>query len=551
MFSILDKRKQINIDGNILICDDLCNLDFFYKRNNKIISENTGKYLSIKYDNGSFISYNGANNNTSSNKYFLKNIIFTAPIKNWIGGERNINGIEMILFHSSEDNNSCQLTSVILFPSSSDEDKEKLSYKFFEKFIDKNTFPIRNKGPKDLENIEWEATDLLPEDKSFYTYNDPDNDSVNWIIMENDIGVPEKFISNFMSFVLGINSSNKNTILGVNDSTPNNPGDLIIFGHKMLLSNETINRIEKKRLLGCNNINNSATNNTDTNANNTTNLQNNDLNKVDDIENEIKDDIKGEFKENGGENGGKDKEDGTTKYSFWTIFFIVLLSVILFSIVLSLILYFINPNYFSHNFIIVGIMWLWNYIKELFGYVKKSVISSENNNLAKSGKNLSNSSRKNNLGQLNNVIKEPEAQSLSNNNIDKLVGTNNEQSVNTNSGTKELQQTLLSNDLSNNSLNDSSQQEPESNISNEINETNLSKLSNELLQIAAELKNKNNNKNIEKKLNTVANELKPKNMSYENKYPKLASLGETKGPFNNYRKPEKSFLTKIMETLSE
>ena len=124
MQNILDniKNPSTNIDiiGNIFICDELCNLSVKYNDHSNLSISQNDILLSLNYDNNSFITYNGNDEFGSQNiKYILKNIILIGPAKHFIKSYRrnsvNNMGLELILIHQSEDKQRYQNISVLLY----------------------------------------------------------------------------------------------------------------------------------------------------------------------------------------------------------------------------------------------------------------------------------------------------------------------------------------------------------------------------------------------------------------------------------------------------
>ncbi len=247
----LEKHKPINITGNILICDELCNLEFHYNSTDNLVLENNGKNLIIKYNNPGFIYYNGGDDfGTRRSKYFLKEIIITMPTNHYIKSHRNSNWMELILLHESEDKLSYQFISLLLDPTDSQTAQKTIQYQLYKKFKD---IPSSSQGTKKLENVvKIDGIDFLPDEdqRSFYTYNSPWDQSINWIVLETPLQVPTVLRDNLQK-ALGITRANYADRLQINQPIPTNPEDLIIFGHKMEISEQRRQHIEEEQQKQC------------------------------------------------------------------------------------------------------------------------------------------------------------------------------------------------------------------------------------------------------------------------------------------------------------
>lgn len=238
--NIISPDTNIDITGNIFICDQLCNLTFKYKDNNKMKIKNNIKYLEIDYDNNSYINFNGGDNNNSKFRdYILKKIIIISPPKHFIKSSRNINDLEMMFIHESTENNKTlyQITSIILEPTINTEYAKNISYKLFEKFSGNiPTSAQKLYNVKDIsDNNQWNAEDFLPDNRTFFTYNSPHDDTINYVVFQSKVYVPSNMGSNYNKYIISplltLDKEYINKIMTT--KPPINPSNLYIFGRQV------------------------------------------------------------------------------------------------------------------------------------------------------------------------------------------------------------------------------------------------------------------------------------------------------------------------------
>lgn len=227
--NILNPDTNIDITGKIFICDELCNLDCNFFDYDKLTLFNRNKYLEIQYNNKSFVNFNG--NGSINLKYYLQKIIIISPPKHFINSSRDLNNLELILIFQSD--KKYLLVSVFMSPVPNENDPNyisKLSYKLVEKFS--NSLPTKTIQTLNISNVgKWNIEDLLPEDKSFYTYIAPTDDTINWIVYQNPIYVPKNLKENYDKYVLK-NIPDYAKLLN-EAKVPMNPSNLTLFNHQI------------------------------------------------------------------------------------------------------------------------------------------------------------------------------------------------------------------------------------------------------------------------------------------------------------------------------
>ncbi len=237
---IYSPKTNIDIIGNIFICDELCDLNINYKDHNLISIINQNVTLEIIYNNKSCITYNGGEEFGSQQiKYTLKKILLLGPSKHFIQSYRRNSqdnmGAELILVHMSEDGKRFQNIAIRLYISDSCASKKKVQYKLFNEIAD--NIPTKKEKVKRINIESWSVEDFLPDNKTFYTYNSPFNTTINWIVFKEEVCVPSKLIDNYFKYVL--DPDQKQSELLRNAPIPDNPKNLIIFGHKIIQNIQT------------------------------------------------------------------------------------------------------------------------------------------------------------------------------------------------------------------------------------------------------------------------------------------------------------------------
>lgn len=230
--TIRNVKTNVDIIGNIFICDELCNISFNYKPHNNIILKNDSKNIYLNYNGNSFVNYNGGEEFGSvERKYYLKKIMFQYPAKHFIKSHRNDKAIELFLIHQDGNSERFQNISILLYPTESIKAKSTVQYKLFERFMDNIPSVIKESSSVNVDN--WNVEDFLPNegDRSFYTYNNPfDAGLVNYIVFQTPVDIPMNFFVNYLKS-LKITSKKQQQLL--NESpVPKNPPTLILYARK-------------------------------------------------------------------------------------------------------------------------------------------------------------------------------------------------------------------------------------------------------------------------------------------------------------------------------
>ena len=240
--NIHNPETNIDIIGNLYICDELCNLSFNYKDNEDINNltikhDKNSIVLEIKYNGKSSINYNGGERFGSKEIQFnLKKIVLISPAKHFIKSYRN--KMELILIHQSKDGKTFQNISILLDVSDDVENQKKIQYQLFKDIAE--NIPTKAVSNKKINTkYTWSAEDLLPDNRSFYTYNSPHDPKVNWVIFSNNVYVPSLLLDNYLKYVSGPIKNAKGEVAEkaekfINASIPINPKNLVLFSHQII-----------------------------------------------------------------------------------------------------------------------------------------------------------------------------------------------------------------------------------------------------------------------------------------------------------------------------
>ena len=254
-------------EGNILPCIELCNINFNFKQQNKLIITNQNGKLYIPPDVGNtlkstmFPCYSSINicseSTTPSDKlYTLVDIVITCPslhreyqnnTSTILDGE-----IYMVFKNDTHSNTTYKVLAILLEETSNLSTSTPEAYKLFESIA--SNLPA-NDSQKTITTIaDWDLNDLLPKNKWFYNYVHPNNPLVNWYVYKNHIYIPPSFKSNYIltvsriinngTITTGTDAYNKlySTIQTLQNPAPNTNLDksFIIFEQRDLSPEDSI-----------------------------------------------------------------------------------------------------------------------------------------------------------------------------------------------------------------------------------------------------------------------------------------------------------------------
>ncbi len=172
-------------------CGALCDLVFYY-RTSKCNMVNVNKNFVIDYDNGSYVLYN-------SEVFELDKIAFTHSASHKI--DNYTFPLEIMLYHRAPDSGKVLVISVM----SDVNDAVSRSKMFLEIMV--NQMPRNTGEQKKLNTADsWNIFDIIPETKSFFTYEgsliqSPCSENVTWVVFDNSINCSSNFFDSLRSVV--------------------------------------------------------------------------------------------------------------------------------------------------------------------------------------------------------------------------------------------------------------------------------------------------------------------------------------------------------------
>ena len=163
-------------------CIQNCDLTFFYSNSNCNILRTVQDIL-LEYEQGSYVIYN-------NNTYYLEKIAFTNPSNHQIDGSTF--QIEADLYHIEPTTGKILIICILIRVNHS----ISKSKTFLDSFIHSIPTNIDQSITLNLNN--WNIFNLLPEIKSFFSYNgsvirNPCTQSAIWIIMNQPVNCSQAF----------------------------------------------------------------------------------------------------------------------------------------------------------------------------------------------------------------------------------------------------------------------------------------------------------------------------------------------------------------------
>jgi len=183
-------------------CEVRCDAKFFY-RGSMCTLINTGSEFVIQYDVGSYIDF-------KNTVYALEQISITRPASHLINGQQY--AAEVLLYHKNKVTTDMLVVSVFLESS----DAVSPSKTFLDQFVD--YIPQDSNQVKTLNlGTDWNVFNVLPMEKSFYTYNgsiikEPCEQNTTWIIFANPVNASSHFFSQLVSKFPAVNNRNPNAL---------------------------------------------------------------------------------------------------------------------------------------------------------------------------------------------------------------------------------------------------------------------------------------------------------------------------------------------------
>jgi carbonic anhydrase len=190
------------ITKNAQTCEVRCDIKFFY-RGSMCTLINTGSEFIIQYDVGSYVDFKNV-------VYKLEQISITRPASHLLNGQQY--AAELLLYHKNSVTKDMLVVSVLLESS----DAISSSRSFLDQFVD--YIPPDSGQVKTLNlGTDWNAFNVLPNEKAFYTYNgsilkEPCEQNTAWVIFANPVNASTHFFAQLISKFPAVNNRNPNAL---------------------------------------------------------------------------------------------------------------------------------------------------------------------------------------------------------------------------------------------------------------------------------------------------------------------------------------------------
>ena len=213
----------------IFFCQTGCQLEFEFKNITSATFKNDGNYFTIipNENSNNYINWNGSGvSGQNMTRFDLKEIKFAAPARDVVGAITYNKSIQFYLtFVNSTYTNIMIVISII-------GQANNVGTTQTDGFVLLNTLspqiPLRNdvKTVSNLGNVN--LGNLLPTNKSFFSTLLNDN-NLQYIFMTRIIDIPESFLDNLISRVIGSQQAYQSKVNQYTQQLPTNPVGTIIF----------------------------------------------------------------------------------------------------------------------------------------------------------------------------------------------------------------------------------------------------------------------------------------------------------------------------------
>lgn len=236
---LVDAKFNVDIDSKssdyvgTLTCDQECYIEYHYQDTNNTTITNHNKYLELSYNNKSFVKYG-----IKMTKYNLRKI-FIIPIKQYRAGTRNRNGLQICIVHENEKVQDKFLIVAINLQSGRQNDNNQEAYKFVDT-VSRN-IPTRRQKRKQVKTGKWNVEEFIPEmNRNYYTYINPLEDNINWLLYQTPINVPNRLQQEFKKLLPDSKSLFQNKV-------PNNPSLFYVYYTQVQPTQEQLDKLKAQK----------------------------------------------------------------------------------------------------------------------------------------------------------------------------------------------------------------------------------------------------------------------------------------------------------------
>jgi hypothetical protein len=213
----------------IYFCQTGCQLEFEFKNLKNATLKNDGNYFTIipNADSNNYINWNGSGvSGQNMTRFDLKEIKFSAPAKDVVGSITYNKSIQFYFTFVNSTYTNIMIIISIIGQANNVGNALTDGYILLNSLT--NQIPLRNetKTVSNLENVN--LGNLLPKNKSFFSTLLNDN-NLQYIFMTRIIDIPEVFLNNLISRVIGSEKSYESMVNKYTQQIPTNPLGTIIF----------------------------------------------------------------------------------------------------------------------------------------------------------------------------------------------------------------------------------------------------------------------------------------------------------------------------------
>jgi hypothetical protein len=213
----------------IYFCQTGCQLEFEFKNITTATLKNDGNYFTIKpnEDSNNYIKWNGSGvSGQNMTRFDLKEIKFSAPAKDVVGGITYNKSIQFYLTFVNSTYTNIMIVITIIGQANNVGNAQTDGYILLNSLAPQ--IPLRNdtKTVSNLENVNLGK--LLPSNKSFFSTL-LNNNNLQYISMTRIIDIPDTFLNNLISRLIGSQQSYESLVNKYTQQIPTNPQGTIIF----------------------------------------------------------------------------------------------------------------------------------------------------------------------------------------------------------------------------------------------------------------------------------------------------------------------------------
>lgn len=213
----------------IFFCQTGCQLEFEFKNITSATLKNDGNYFTIipNEDSNNYINWNGSGiSGQNMTRFDLKEIKFATPAKDVVGEITYNKSIQLFITFVNSTHTNIMIIITIIGQANNVGTAQTDGFILLDSLAPQ--IPLRNdtRTVTNLENVN--LGNLLPSNKSFFSTL-IDNNSLQYISMTRVIDIPNSFLNNLISRIIGSQQAYESKVNQYTQQIPTNPPGTIIF----------------------------------------------------------------------------------------------------------------------------------------------------------------------------------------------------------------------------------------------------------------------------------------------------------------------------------